>query len=214
RKGNLKRCIYFSTVQVYGKAGNGIISEQTLPEPVNVYGITHYICEEICNFFTRTGRIECVNLRLANSYGQPVFKENNCWQLVINDLCRQAVETGRIVLLSDGSPQRDFIHYDDIVAAVNLFLMTECWGDKTYNLCSGQTYTILELAEIVKDCCKTKIGRDVTISSKSQFRNKADYSKSPSKTIWNNAALTSLGFKSVTQLHVGVDSMIDYLVQR
>ena len=36
------------------------------------------LSENICNYFNDKTETECINVRLSNSYGSPVFKENNC----------------------------------------------------------------------------------------------------------------------------------------
>jgi len=43
---NLKSIIYISTLQVYGDE-KFINSEKTNPNPKNVYGLTHLLCENI-----------------------------------------------------------------------------------------------------------------------------------------------------------------------
>ncbi len=213
RKGNLKRCVYFSTVQVYGKTSDSVISEQTPVGPVNAYGLTHWLCEEICNYYNRNGQINCVNLRLSNSYGDPVFKDANCWWLVVNDLCRQAVENGRICLLSDGSPQRDFIHHRDIVEAVKAIIRADKLFCSTYNLCSGQTFTIGELAYIVKRCVKQKIERDIEIYSAASCQPICALPANQSKSTWSNSKLREMGFRPSTELCSGIESLLEYLNQ-
>ena len=44
------------------------------------------------NFFNQIKKIEGVILRLSNGSGFPIFPEIECWHLILNDLCRQAVE--------------------------------------------------------------------------------------------------------------------------
>ena len=152
-KKGLKKFIYFSTIQVYGKLPSEIIKENRMPSPHNTYGLTHLLSENICNYYNRQTDVACINVRLSNSYGSPVFEENNCWWLVINELCKTAFEQNKITLLSDGSPQRDFIHSSDVCKAVELLLKTEGndFRENTFHIASGNTLTILELAHIVKE---------------------------------------------------------------
>jgi UDP-glucose 4-epimerase len=106
----LKKFIYFSTAQVYGRLPNTKIDESFPANTANIYGLTHYLSERICHHFNTNTSCNVLSIRLSNSYGSPVFNENNCWWLAINDLCRSAIQQQEIRLLSDGSPQRDFIH--------------------------------------------------------------------------------------------------------
>ena len=82
----LKKFIYFSTVQVYGKLTSNYINESNICEPNNIYGLTHKICETICNYYNDNTDTQCINIRLANSFGKPMFLENRCWDLVIKTL--------------------------------------------------------------------------------------------------------------------------------
>ena len=112
-KNGLKKFIYFSTIQVYGKLPNSIIDEKHPVNIVNTYGLTHLLSEQICDHYNRKTETNVISIRLSNSYGDPIFDKNNCWWLAINDLCKNAFLNKEIRLLSDGTPQRDFIHGND-----------------------------------------------------------------------------------------------------
>jgi len=151
-KNGLKKFIYFSTIQVYGDLPNKIITEDQPPKPVNTYGLTHLLSENICNYFNDKAETNCINVRLSNSYGSPVFSESNCWWLVINDLCQTAFKHKKIKLLSDGTPQRDFIHGQDVCKAIEILINTRKNINKNiFHIASGKTLTILELAHMVKE---------------------------------------------------------------
>ena len=94
--------------------------------------------------------VKCINVRLSSGYGSPVFYGNNCWWLVINDLCKTAFTKNIIKLLSDGSPQRDFIHISDIALTVKKLLLAKKEMPRVMNLCSGKTISMLEIAKIVQ----------------------------------------------------------------
>ena len=91
---------------------------------VNTYALTHHLSEQICDHYNRKTSTNVISVRLSNSYGNPIFKENNCWWLAINDLCKNAFINKEIRLLSDGTPQRDFIHGNDVCQAVQCLLNT------------------------------------------------------------------------------------------
>ena len=46
-KKGLKKFIYFSTIQVYGKIANEIIAENRIPSPQNAYGLTHLLSKHL-----------------------------------------------------------------------------------------------------------------------------------------------------------------------
>jgi len=209
-KGNLSRCIYMSTVQVYGQILGRLVTEETPILPVNSYALTHKLCEDICNYFNQISPIECISLRLSNSYGQPVLKNTSCWGLVVNDLCRQAYINNKIVVLSDGTPERDFIHFSDIVKAFKLLIDSNELPYKTFNLCSGKTYTIFELARIISEGYNLKYNKDIRVHINSQAKKVSTDTVVHQKTVWSNQRLMDLGYISSMSLFNGIVSLFDY----
>ena len=179
-----------------------------------MYGLTHLLSEQICNYYNKSTDINCINVRLSNSYGSPVFLENNCWWLVINDLCKTAFYDKKIILLSDGSPQRDFIHSSDVYNAVDVLIQTQIKNlqNNTYHVSSGETLTILELAHVVKSVYKSRyeIDIDIILPNKSISNNPNIYSNSERYTV-DNTKLKSLGFIPKTSLLTGVNETFEFL---
>ena len=52
----------------------------------------------------------------------PTHAEADCWTLLVNDLCMQAVRDKKLVLRSSGIQQRDFITLQDVGRVVSHFL--------------------------------------------------------------------------------------------
>jgi len=213
-KNNLKKFIYLSTIHVYGRIPNKIITENYTPAPHNTYGLTHLLSENICNYYNLKTETDCINVRLSNSYGSPVFNENNCWWLVVNDLCKQAFMKKKIELLSDGSPLRDFIHISDICRAVELLIKADKKDLKKniYHISSGKTLTILDLAFIVKMEYKNHFNQDINIisSDKSIQTNPDKYLHLDKYTI-DNSSLREFGFLPKIDLKTGINEIFDYL---
>ncbi len=212
-KNGLKKFIYFSTIHVYGKLPNKIITEEHIPSPLNIYGLTHLLSENICNYFNAKTKTICINVRLSNSYGSPVFQENNCWWLVINDLCKTAFEENKIKLMSDGSPPRDFIHGSDICKAIEILIDAKSdFHKKIFQIASRNTLTILELAHIVKKVFKERYQKEISIhlpdncisNNPNKYKNKKRYH-------FDTSRIESLGFKAKTSLSTGINDLFDYL---
>jgi UDP-glucose 4-epimerase len=215
-KKGLEKFIYFSTIHVYGNLPNGNITEEHQPNPVNAYGLTHFLSENICNYFNNKTDTECINVRLSNSYGSPVFKENNCWWLVINDLCRSAIEKNQIRLKSDGSPQRDFIHGNDVVRAIDAFVNRKnINGNNIFHIASGETLTILELAHKVRLVYNQEYNKEIEIilpdKSISEY---PDISNNIDRYRISNNRLNEIGFLQKVDLKSGIKEIIEYLTNR
>jgi UDP-glucose 4-epimerase len=212
----LKRFIYFSTQQVYGRTGPIDITEATQPFPVNAYGLTHLMSEQVCELFNSRTETICLSLRISNGFGAPVFQSCNCWWLVINDFCKTALEKGEIRLSSDGTPQRDFIHIVDISRAVAFLLKQSAQDikDRCYNLGGGETFTILELAHIVQDVCQRELQRNIPIIMSDQsISTNADNHKTVDRFQYDNTRLHSMGFKNAGSLQNGITEVLSFLQQ-
>ncbi len=215
-KKGLKKFIYFSTTQVYGKIANEIITEKRIPSPQNAYGLTHLLSENICNYYNQKTDTACINVRLSNSYGSPVFEENNCWWLVINDLCKTAFEKAEIKLLSDGSPQRDFIHSSDICKAVEMLITSEdisMLRDNVFHIASGNTLTILELAHEVKKVFNNRYQKDIPIILPNNLISEG-LDDNIDKFVLSTKNMEHLGFCPTTDLIAGIDEVFSYLENR
>ncbi len=151
-KKNLKiKIIYFSTMQVYGDySREKIITEKTKKKCKNIYSLTHSMCEDVLEIFSKYSGIQSTSLRLSNGYGYPELKTCDCWWLVINDFCQNSQKKNEIKINSDGSPLRDFIHISDIALTVQKLLILKKGLPSVMNLCSGKTISMLEIAKIVQ----------------------------------------------------------------
>jgi len=156
----VERFIYFSTAHVYGAPLVGSITEQTLPRPVHPYAITHKGAEDCVLAARYQGKIQAIVLRLSNSFGAPAHAAVNRWILVVNDLCRQVVANGKIILRTPGLQWRDFITLTDVTRAVEHVLsMPEAAGaDGLFNLGGNFPLRIIDMARLVAQRAKAVLG--------------------------------------------------------
>jgi UDP-glucose 4-epimerase len=203
-KKGLEKFIYFSTIQVYGSVQGEKVEEQHHLKTQNAYGLTHHIGEIICEYYNRNSSVACHIVRLSNSYGAPIFEENNCWWLVVNDLCRMAYLNYEIVLQSDGSPLRDFIHGWDVCNAVQCIIETKS-QHSCFNLSSGITLSIMDIALKVQEVYAQRLGKKIQIISANGG------SPPPSTYQIDNSLIRSIGFEPKWSLNDGINDLFDFL---
>jgi len=157
--------LYFSTAHVYGAPMTGTIDERTPARPAHPYASSHRVAEEGVLAAHDRGDIDGVVIRLSNGYGAPLWPGVRCWSLVVNDLCRQAVEQGRLVLRSTGVQRRDFVPLTDISRAVVhlMELRRDALDDGLFNLGGDCSWTIYETAQRVAARCEVVLERRVSI---------------------------------------------------
>lgn len=157
----VKKFIYFSTFHVYGSS-DGEIDESTQPKPKADYGLTHYFAEQYLEQLSEKEGLPVAVIRLTNGIGAPqgAYK----WYLALNDFCKSSFEKSRIVLKSNGLPQRDFVPIRDVVSAVDLLLKTEQRSSfEVYNVSSESTYSIKDLALAAAEVYKARYGKNVQL---------------------------------------------------
>ena len=69
--------------------------------------------------------------------------------LAINDFCKSSIIHNKIRITSNGMPQRDFIHLDDVVNGVSKLVNLKKRMPNIMNLTSGNTLNLLEIAHKV-----------------------------------------------------------------
>jgi UDP-glucose 4-epimerase len=161
---SVKRFIYLSTAHVYANPLVGDISDSTIPRNPHPYATSHLAGERALLNAQHNGDIEGVVLRLSNAFGSPTHKEVNCWMLLVNDLCKQAVQTNRMEVNSSGLQYRDFISMTEVCKGISYIIennsITGC-----FNLCSEYSITILAMGELIKKRCNIVLNTHPTISS-------------------------------------------------
>jgi len=150
RRQNVARLVYVSTIHVYGAAlaGTAGISEELIPKPRSVYSITRLACEHL--LASTVGDEALVVLRLSNAVGAPADSSIDRWSLLANDLCRRAAAGLPLELRTPGG-QRDFIALSDVGRIVVAACYPERVDAGTYNLASGSTMTVAEMASLVAE---------------------------------------------------------------
>lgn len=159
-RAGVERFIYFSTGHVYGSPLEGRITEASLPRPTHPYAITHRVSEDFVLAAHDQKKLVGVVIRLTNGFGAPERADVNRWTLLVNDLCKQAVTTGSLVLRSSGLQCRDFITLEDVARATGHFvtLPAEACGKGLFNLGGRRSMTILEMTERISARCQAVLG--------------------------------------------------------
>ena len=173
--------VYCSTFHVYGKS-EGEITEATPPDPKNDYALTHLFGEQYCRMFGHTAGVPCITVRLTNGYGAPVAPGFDKWHLIINDLCRQAVEQGSLTLNANPAIERDFLWMGDIARCFALLLPRPDLAGQTFVAAAQRTVSLGEVAELVASTAQKVLGHAVPVH----------YKTAPSPCPWLTVRATAL----------------------
>lgn len=161
----VKRFIYFSTAHVYASPLSGGINEALLTRPTHPYAVTHRAFEDFVTAALDTRSIEGVVIRLSNSFGPPAFNTADRWTLLVNDLCKQAIERNELVLKTSGLQQRDFITLTDVGLAVEHFINMpiSLIGDGVFNLGGNNAMSVKNMAQLVQERASKITGKKIPL---------------------------------------------------
>jgi UDP-glucose 4-epimerase len=157
---SVEKFIYISTAHVYSADLDGQISEKSCATNLHPYATSHRSGEDAVLFANQQGKIQGIVTRLSNSFGYPISVETNCWSLLINDLCRQAIQLGVLSLNTYGTQHRDFISLKEVCNAI-LFLSETKITDACqpiFNIGLGKSAAIIDICNLVQNRCNQILG--------------------------------------------------------
>lgn len=145
----VKKLIYFSVLQVYGRELNGTKSEKSKIICDNDYSLNHYLSEEVCKNYSSISKTSFSILRLGYIFGCPIDKKIDRKTLIPFVLCDQAVKKNQISMMSKGRARRDFVSLKTLFININK-IIKDSKSFAVYNFTSGYSFSIKEIIDIVK----------------------------------------------------------------
>lgn len=110
----VKNFVFASSCSVYGAAGVDAKKEESPLNPLSAYARSKIAAEEgIQSLAGPDFRVTCLRFATACGYSPRLRLD-----LVLNDFVAGALTTGKISILSDGTPWRPLIHVNDMARAI------------------------------------------------------------------------------------------------
>lgn len=165
----LERVVLASTVHVYGAriVDGARLTEDLRCEPRHPYAVARLAAEHLMATMLDGSDTDLVVLRITNGVGAPADPSVDRWTLLVNDLARSAATDGRIELRSPGLQWRDFIPVCDVCSVVTAVCTSSAVPAGTYNLGSGRSRTVREVADLVADAVFERLGTRPAITGPS-----------------------------------------------
>jgi UDP-glucose 4-epimerase len=178
-KHQVKRLIFSSSAAIFGLPEVDLIDESHQKEPINPYGRSKLIVEQILSDLDDSNGIKSSCLRYFNAAGGDPLGEipqdkshlSNLIPIVLDRINRDENHVcinGNDYPTRDGSCVRDYVHIDDIAQAHILALedLEKEGVSSQYNLGNGNGFSNFEVVEAVKRVTGSKI--DIKIGPRRQ----------------------------------------------
>ncbi|RCS25921.1 NAD-dependent epimerase/dehydratase family protein [Phyllobacterium salinisoli] len=147
----VKSFVFASSCSMYGYAEGGARAENDGLNPLTAYARSKVGAEIGLRDVCANSDMTVTALRFATACG---FSGRVRLDLVLNDFVASALTTGRISVLSDGTPWRPLIHVKDMARAIEWAMSrASSAGDKFLAVnagCEEWNYQVAELAEAVR----------------------------------------------------------------
>ena len=174
-RNNVEKFIYFSTAHIYGSPLQGVLNESSIPDPKHPYSMTHKKAEDYVLEFNDDEKVAGVVLRLSNAIGAPIDLKADCWMLVTNNYCKQAVLKKKICIAGDCQSKRDFIPITSVELLIRQLVDFNIIEERIINVGSGFSMTMLELAQLIAKRCKRLFDYNIEIENHPyEISNKVD----------------------------------------
>jgi UDP-glucose 4-epimerase len=145
-RAGVERVVYGSTTWVYSDAEQHAVDEETpIPAPRHLYTATKLAGETYCAGYAELFDLSYTVLRFGIPYGPRARAAG-----VVARFIDLALDGGSLTIAGDGQQCRSFVYVEDLAAGVVAGLAPEA-ENRTYNLSSEETVTILEIAETVQE---------------------------------------------------------------
>ena len=151
KEAGVERFIYASSCSLYGAASDDEILTEDAPfNPLTPYALSKIRTEQAVSKLA-DDRFSPVFMRNATAYGlSPRLRAD----IVLNNLVCWAHTTGRVRIMSDGSPWRPIVHIEDISRAFAAALAAprEAIHNQAFNVgVNEENYQVRQIAEFVRE---------------------------------------------------------------
>jgi len=166
-KNHVKKLIVASSAAVYGEGSQNVkLTEDSETKPISPYGKSKLRMEQEIKKFELEHDVNCIILRFFNIYGVGQSPE---YAGVITKFLERIRYEKPLVIFGDGLQARDFISVYDIINSIHNAI--DCGKSGTYNIASGKTITIKELAELMISFSGKKLEIQYVDVQKGDIRN-------------------------------------------
>ena len=150
RDANVESLVYFSSVDVYGRAPKLPMSETTSLDPDTWYGLSKSTSEWIVRE-ELDSRVPTCLLRIPGIFGRSRSDRS-----VIGQLIATIRKEGKAYIHGDGKLLRDYVFAPDLCQVVERLITRRASG--TFNVATGTSVSLLQILEAIRKTLQIDFG--------------------------------------------------------
>ena len=143
---------------------DALLSEDLKPAPVDIYGLSKQLAEEVTQFVANTTAISCVAARLFNTYGPHETNPHLIPHIMDN------LRHGPVIELGNIHTKRDYIYVDDVADCLYQCGQRPPERYTTVNVGTGIEYSAEEIVRTISHL----LGYEITINMSASRARKID----------------------------------------
>ncbi|GJM33459.1 MAG: UDP-glucose 4-epimerase [Saprospiraceae bacterium] len=142
-----QKIIYTSSMTVYSEQNPSPVKEDDVIAPVNTYGLSKYLAENITSFFCHRNEIKGAILRLPGIYG------GDRQSGLIYNIIKKAINHETVEVNTQGLIYWETIYVHDLCKMIISFLKNYDWENDIdiFNLSYGEETDVLETVHFIKE---------------------------------------------------------------
>jgi len=138
--------IFFSSSMVYGHFKESVVTEETVCEPIGIYGALKYGGEKLVIAYNQVFALPYTIIRPSALYGE------RCVSRRVGQIFIENALTGKeITLNGDGSDRLDFTYIGDLVRGIQNVIENDNARNQIFNLTYGEGRSLSDMANIMKE---------------------------------------------------------------
>jgi UDP-glucose 4-epimerase len=165
-KHNVRRMVFSSSAAVYGEPLTAPIEEDHPKNPINSYGLTKLMFEQIMGWYGTAYGLRHVSFRYFNAAGATALlgEDHRPETHLIPNVLKAALNGTAVSVFGtdyptkDGSCIRDYVHVSDIAGAHILALeKIDALKSGAFNLGNGQGYSVMDVIRAASEVTGIRI---------------------------------------------------------
>ena len=179
----VRKVVFTSSLYVYGSRGPEPMSEEQIPTPNTMYGLSKLAGEHLLRIASGDSGLGFSIARLFFIYGPRQYAKGGYKSVIVSNFER--IRRGEApIIFGDGHQALDYTYVDDAVDALLLLASTEHDGSMV-NIGSGQAVSVAELTERMLEVAGSTLSvRYVPADWTAGSRRVADCSRARSELGW------------------------------